>query len=750
MVATAVLVLLALLHASGAFPVNSIARLDDRIYDARLQLTMPRTLDERVVIVEIDEASLARLGQWPWSRRRVADLVNELVGRQQVRVLALDVVFAEHDRSSGLNELRELAKGPLRNQPDFTRWLEQATPSLDYDAVLAKSLENRPVVLGYYFTSDRGGRRQGTLPLPVAEQAEGARLPGLLQWNGYAANIEPLTKAAPHAGFFNAVSDPDGVIRSVPVLTEFEGAFYESLALSTLRLALGEPSISVQQATTGNGASPISAVVLSQGQKEWRIPVDARGTALVPFRGAGGPHGRSYRYVSAADLMEGRLPAGSLKDRIVMVGFTAPGLMDLRTTPAGSHYPGIEVHANLVSGMLDGAVAWRPDYSRGYEVLSILIAGLILAIGLPMLPMAGSLLLGGVVIGALWLLNTGLYLYAGLALPTAAVLVMVILALGLNMAWGYFVEGRAKRNLAKLFGTYVPPEIVRRMLANPQQYSMQARTEELTVMFCDMRGFTSLSETMEPRQVQALLNTVHSRLTDVIRAHRGTIDKYIGDAVMAFWGAPVSMPDHARSAVEASLDIVEAVRVLNRERVAAGKPMLNIGIGLSTGLMSVGDMGSDVRRTYTVVGDTVNLASRLEGTSRLYGVDIVASSATRGQAPSFVWQELDTVRVKGRNQAVTIHTVRAREEELTPELAEELSLWSATLKAWLQADLAECEARLRELRQRNPSFVPYQLYEQRIMRQSAQHRNAGVDGAADSAANREVEAEFETQQATQG
>ena len=659
-VATAVLILLALLHASGILPVNSITRLDARLYDARLQLTMPRTQDERVVIVEIDEASLAKLGQWPWGRQRVAAMVNELFERQQVRVLALDVVFAEPDRSSGLAELKELAKGPLRHHADFTRWLEQASPTLDYDAVLATALENRPVVLGYYFTSDRGGRRQGVLPPPATDQAEGASMPGMLSWNGYAANIERLSVAAPHAGFFNAVTDPDGLIRSVPVLAEFEGALYHSLALAAVRMALGEPPIRVQRSAAGKDAAPIASVILRQGEKEWRVPVDARGTALVPYRGPGGHQGGSFRYVSAADLIEGRLPAGSLKGRIALVGFTAPGLMDLRTTPAGGNYPGIEVHANLVSGMLDGAIAWRPDYSRGYDVLSILIAGVILAIGLPMLPMAGALLLGGLVIGGLWLINTGLYLYAGLALPMAAALVMAFLALGLNMAWGYFVEGRARRNLARLFGTYVPPEIVRRMLANPQQYSMQARTEELTVMFCDMRGFTSLSETMEPRQVQALLNTVHSRLTDVIRAHRGTIDKYMGDAVMAFWGAPVSMPDHARLAVEASLGIVEAVRALNRERAAAGLPLLSIGIGLSTGLMSVGDMGSNVRRTYTVVGDAVNLASRLEGLSATYGVDIVASSTTREQAPDFAWEELGTVQVKGRLQPVTIHTVKGR------------------------------------------------------------------------------------------
>ena len=711
--ATAALVILALLHASNIVPISGLDRTDARIYDIRLNLTMPRTLDERLVIIEIDEASLAKIGQWPWGRQRVAQLVQELTERQQVAALALDVVFAEADRSSGLDELQKLAQGPLREHAEFNTWLQAVAPSLDYDATLAASLKNHPVLLGYYFTSDRGGRRSGTLPSPIPGLNANKPIPGMLQWNGYGSNIAPLAEAAPLAGFFNAITDPDGVIRSVPMLAAFEGGFYESLALATARQSLGQPPIGLQRASSSDAASPLSAITLGQGPIALRIPVDSRGAALVPYRGRGGHDGGSYRYISAAELIEGQLPAGSLKGRIALLGFTAPGLMDLRSTPVGGNYPGIEIHANLISGMLDGRIAQYPEYARGYDVLTILIGGTILAIGLPLLPLAGTLLLGGLVIGALLALNTGLYIYAGLALPLAAALIMAILALALNMGWGYFVEGRAKRNLAQLFGTYVPPELVRRMLRNPEQYSMQARTEELTVMFCDMRGFTSLSETMEPKQVQALLNIVHSRLTQVIRTYRGTIDKYIGDGVMAFWGAPVSLPDHAHLAVQASLAIGEAVNQLNTERAAQHLPPLSIGIGLSTGLMSVGDMGSDVRRAYTVVGDAVNLASRLEGLSRHYGVDIIASAATREQAPNFIWQELDDVRVRGRTQTVTIHTVRAKAD---PEhrLAPELAIAHAFMETWRSGDLPACTAIVRLLRRTNPSFLPYLLYEERI------------------------------------
>lgn len=730
MVVTGLLVLLALLHASGTWPSDGLSRLDARLYDIRLELTMPRTMDERVVIIDIDEHSLARLGQWPWSREHVADLVTELITRQQVAALGIDAVFAERDRSSGLHELQALAQNQLSHQAGFAAWLAEATPRLDYDAILANALKNRPVALGYYFTSDRSGRRTGTLPTPVL--SAGATLPsGMLQWNGYGANIEPLVKAAPHGGFFNAVADPDGVVRSVPVLAEFEGALYESLALATLRQSLGGPPVRVRRAVSGDAASPMAAVRLGSGPRGLRIPVDQRATALVPYRGYGGPQGGSFRYISAAEVIEGRLPSGSLKGRIALLGFTTPGLMDLRSSPVGEAFPGAEIHANLISGMLDGRIAHVPDYARGYEVAVVLVTGLLLLIGLPLLPMTGALLFGFGVFVALLALNTGLYVRSGLALPQAAALLMTLGVLALHMAWGYFVEGRAKRNLAQLFRTYVPPELVRRMLKNPEQYSMQARTEELTVMFCDMRGFSSLSENMPPLQVQAILNTLHSRLSQVIRAHQGTIDKYMGDGVMAFWGAPVPIPDHARWAVEAALAMREALNTLNTERAAAGRAPLNIGIGMNTGPMSVGDMGSDIRRAYTVVGDAVNLAARLEGLSGIYGVSIVATAATRAQATGFVWQELDRVRVKGRNQTATIHTVRAREGEEPDGLKQELALWQEFLAAWRQGDLADCEAKIQMLRQQNPGFGPYQLYEQRIIAQ----RHATPDPSWNGIAN---------------
>jgi adenylate cyclase len=352
-----------------------------------------------------------------------------------------------------------------------------------------------------------------------------------------------------------------------------------------------------------------------------RIPVDQNASMQVPFRGPGGADGGSFRYVAAADVVEGRLAPGELKDKIVLMGATAPGLQDLRATPVGAAFPGVEVHANIVSGLLDQRLLAVPDYAPGYEVLTVLVAGLVLAFGLSLLSAPRAVLLGAGTAAVLIGLNTWLYTGHSLVLPLASALVMTALAFALNMSWGYFVESRARRGLVRLFGTYVPPQLVDEMLQRPGSYSMRAESKEMTVLFCDMRDFTRLSEQMAPAELQAFLNTVFSRLTNVISAHRGTVDKYMGDCVMAFWGAPIDTPDHAALAVRAALDMADAVRDINRIHRAGGRPEISVGIGINSGVMSVGDMGSTARRSYTVVGDAVNLASRLEGLSGHYGVE---------------------------------------------------------------------------------------------------------------------------------
>lgn len=733
MAVTLLPLLFALMHATGLLHLAVLQRLDDIIYDARLRATAPATLDPRVVIIDIDEKSLAEVGRWPWGRNKLAALVDELFDRQHIAILGFDVVFAEPDDSSGLSRLTDLSRNELKDQSAFQERLRQLQPSLDYDALFAKALQGRPVVMGYYLTSDRGGRKSGVLPSPVFDRSamQGRSSQGTA-WNGFGSNIETLAKAAPLSGYFNSLPDADGVIRSLPLVAEHEGRYYESLSLAMFRLLAGLPAVSpgfANDKVLGKGVQGIDRIVLKQGANVMGVAVDERLASLIPFRGAGGPSGGSFQYVSAVDILSRQVPADSLKGKVVILGTTAPGLMDLRVTPVGAAYPGVESHASVLTGLMDGKVLVKPDYTMGYEVVILVLAGVGLAVGLPLLTAVRAVVIS--VATLLVLAGLNLYLFAahGLVMPLAASLIMAITAFALNMSYGYFVESRSKRELANLFGTYVPPELVDEMVKDPDSYSMQAANRELTVMFCDMRGFTKMSEKMEPLQLQELLNGVFTRLTGIIRSNRGTIDKYMGDCVMAFWGAPVDIPDHASLAVKAALEMANAVRDINVEHRTRGLPEIGIGIGLNTGSMCVGDMGSNIRRAYTVIGDAVNLGSRLEGLSKAYGVDIVVSESTRKLAPHYAWQELDRVRVKGKDLAVAIFWPVGPIDRIPAEAVAELKAWGQLIKAYRAQEWDPADVALLNLTRMNPRKYLYQLYGERIASMRALPFDPSWDGA---------------------
>jgi adenylate cyclase len=724
--------LLALLHASGVLRVGFIQRVDDIIYDARLRATMPSSMDDRIVVLDIDEKSLAEVGRWPWARNRLADLMDELFDRQRIALVGFDVVFAEPDESSGLKRLKQLAEGELKGEASFAAKLGQLQGSLDYDARFAESLKGRAVVLGYYFTSDRDGRVSGSLPEPVmTRETVGSRLISFTSWSGYGANLPILSAAAPAAGFFNSITESDGVVRSVPLVAEYKGRYYESLALSMFRALIGQPAVSPgfpQDVPFVKSYQGLESILLKQDGRTLAIPVDARVSSLVPFRGYGGPSGGSYQYVSVADVLAQRLPPKALEGKVVLLGTTAPGLLDLRVTPVGETYPGVEVHANVLSGLLTGNLPVKPDYTVGYEVILLLVVGLLLAFLLPHLSALVAISVSMAMLVLVVGMNFMFYLGAGLVFPLATVVLLIITAFALNMSYGYFVESRSKRQLANLFGTYVPPELVDEMVKDPASYSMQATNKELTVMFCDIRGFTTFSERMSPIELQQLLNQLFTRFTEIIRGNRGTIDKYMGDCIMAFWGAPVDSPNHAALAVKSSMEMARAVGEINAAFAAKGWPSIGVGIGVNTGLMCVGDMGSRIRQAYTVLGDAVNLGSRVESLSRVYGVDIVATESTRKAAGDVVWQELDRVRVKGKEDAVTIYTAIDTESAASAPSGTELKTWAQFLKSYRAQDWDQAEVALLNLRRISPGKPLYQLFSERVQLLRAKPMDLQWDG----------------------
>jgi len=686
------LTLLAILHALGVLPVPALDSLERTLYDLRLTSSLPGGHDDRIVIVQIDEQSLTALGQWPWRRDVMARLVDELHDRQQAAAIGIDAVFAEHQYNAG------------------PQWAEQQ---------LTDTLARSGAVIGYYFTSDRGGYRSGRLPASVAPLPTPAPT-GLLQWNGYGADLPVLMQADVRAGFFNAVQDADGLVRAVPLIAAFtddtgHGEYYESLALAVLRQVLSvqgqEPAVHVR---TAEGRVTGLDLVAADGHTQLSVPLDARGVALVPYRGPGSAQSGTFRYISAVDVFRGRLPAGSLAGHIVLIGATAPGLVDLRATPVDAAYPGVEVHASLIAGMLDGRIPAQPVWTPVAQVLLLIALGTTLICGLFIWRTRERLAFSVALIVVLIVINGWLYRVEHWVLPLATPLMLVLAIVLANLALGYWLEIRAKQGLARQFAAYVPPELVHQMQADPSHYTMQARTEEVTVLFCDIRSFTDLAESMEPLAVQALLNEVFSRLAQAIQAQQGTIDKYMGDCVMAFWGAPISVSDHATRAIRAALAMRDTLAQLAHERHAAGQPAFAAGIGINTGMVAVGDMGSSVRRTYTVIGDTVNLAARLERLTQTYDVDLIAGESTRAQASNWVWQELDRVRVKGRQQTTAIYTVRAAAGQASPALERELALWQDALADWREQRWTACREKIERLRAMVPNFNLYRLYAQRL------------------------------------
>ena len=413
-------------------------------------------------------------------------------------------------------------------------------------------------------------------------------------------------------------------------------------------------------------------------------------------------------------MVKDRIDADALRGKIVLVGASAHGLQDLRSTPVESVFPGVEVHANLISGMLGATIKEKPALV-GAEVVLLVAGGVTLAVLIPMLSALWATLAAVSGLAALLAFNFAAWTRADMALPLAAAALMTGALYVVNMAYGYFVESRSKRQLAGRFGQYVPPEVVERILADPAKYNMAPRDAELTILFADVRGFTGISESLEPEELREYINEYLTLMSSIIRSrYRGTLDKYIGDAVMAFWGAPVEDPQHARNGVLAALEMQKDCEQLNAMFAARGWPALKIGIGVNSGTVRVGDMGSKVRLAYTAMGDAVNVASRLEGRTKSYGVGILVGEATRERVTDLVFREVDRVRVKGKDEAVTVYEPLGPASDVPENIAAELQLWNSTLRAYRGRQWDEAETNLAELLRMNPTCGLYRVYVARL------------------------------------
>jgi adenylate cyclase len=716
-------------HAARLYRVDIIDQLDNIIYDTRLRLTMPGKGDERVVILDIDEKSLGEVGRWPWSRNVMAQLMDKLFDRHQVRMVGFDVVWAERDTSSGVDVLNSLAQKELKDSPGFRAAYDTVRPKLDFDGQFAASIKGRPVVLGYYFNSEEQAVRANAIPEPVLPKGSfTGRTIDFARWKGYTGNLPAYQKNAAAAGHFNPRVDDDGVSRRVPMLLEFDGAYYEPLSLAMVRTLI---SVEAGALPPVQPLFPDDTLSGGYGGLEWimvgpyRIPVDYQATALVPYVGGKG----TFAYVSLADVLHDRVKSEQLRGKIALIGTTAPGLQDLRSTPVGSVFPGVEIHANMIAGILGHAIKQKPAYLLGAEIVLLLIGGAALSMVIPMLSALWATLAASVGLLLITGFNFAIWSEAGIVLPLATSILMAAFLYSMNMSYGYFVESRSKRQFTELFGQYVPPELVGRMAADPRTYSMEPKAAELTILFSDVRGFTSISEALRPEELREYINDYLTDMSGIIRSkHNGTLDKYIGDAIMAFWGAPMDDAQHARNGVLAALDMQKECEVLNARFAARGWPALTIGVGLNTGNVRVGDMGSQVRRAYTVMGDAVNVASRLEARTKYYGVGVLVGQATRKAVPDMVFREVDRIKVKGKDEALSIYEPVGIAAGVEPETLDELRIWGRALQAYRAQNWDDADVDLGNLQRLAPERALYKLYADRVAAFRRTPPPAGWDG----------------------
>lgn len=696
-------------HVLGLTRYGLIDRVEGYLYDFRVRQTLLPGQDPRIVIVDIDERSLAAVGQWPWSRTRLAELLDRLFDDYGARVVGIDITFPEPERSTGLQLLRELSQsfaGDARIAP----WVDARRGSLDADQRFSEALVARDVVLGYVFKAklDPGQPETvGAIPEPIA--VSGATLTQVpwVEAAGYTGNLALFQRNASAGGFFNtSLVDDDGVVRRMPLLQRYRGNLYESLALATARLAKAGAALQFGFRGERSAAERLDYIELAGV----RTRVDEHGAALTPFRGGVG----SFPYVSASDVLAKRADAAVLKDRIVLIGTSAPGLLDIRPTPVANQYVGVEAHANMVAGLLDGNVRAVPPRALLLELTTLAILALLMIL---VVARVGPLKALAVVTGAALLAITGnlvLFRVFGWVLPLATPLIYVVAAAFLLLNYDYFIESRRKRRLQGFFGQYVPPDVVSELDADDAQISLEGESREMSVLFSDVRGFTTLSEGLSPRELTAMMNELLTPLTAVIQSQRGTIDKYMGDAIMAFWGAPLDDAQHARHAVLAAMGMVQRLDAVREDFARRGWPPVHVGVGVSSGLMNVGNMGSQFRMAYTVLGDTVNLGSRLEGLTKQYGVDILISAPTAAAIGDIVCREVDRVRVKGKNEPVAIFEPLGLASELTETQRLRIERFEQALSAYRARDFTKAQDMLRELAAVQPEKL-LDVYLERIL-----------------------------------
>jgi adenylate cyclase len=683
-----------------------------KLYDLKFRFRGAIPPGGQVAIVAIDDNSLKAVGRWPWSREDMARLLTRLK-QAGPRVIALDIIFAEKQETSALQAITSLRNEAIKQgcSPDVIKLLESEKKRADVDRVLAQVLQQgSPTILGYFFRSLGGkiGGIEAETPMgPDFLQASTYNLvrlldakPSQVRLVGATAierNLPEITRAAAGDGYFNMIPDPDGTVRWFPMTVRYAGEFFAPMSLVTLSHYQGRAPMAISLSRWG-----VDEIRLGRQS----IPVDRYGRMLINYLG---PEGLIPTY-SAAAILDGTLPTDALKDKVVIVGATAVGIYDLRVTPFSGTFPGVEVQATIMDNMLRGNFIRTPPFGLVVMVLILVAIAVLLGLLLPRFSAAWAFIFTLVIMEGYVGLNYFLFTRQGLQLELFYPLGLIVLVyLGVTMQ-RFLAEERERERIRKTFESYVAPTVVQEMLKHPEQLRLGGERREISILFTDIRGFTTMSEHLDPEALVSLLHDFLNPMSNIIINHAGTIDKYMGDAIMALFGAPLIQSDHPFLACRAALEMVASLEAMNRNWAEQGRPLLKVGVGVNTGPVAVGNMGSDRLFDYTAIGDNVNLASRLEGLNKYYGTSILISEATaKAVNNSFILRDVDQVRVKGKAHTAHIYELLG-EGEPTPELARYLGLYHRALVLYREKRFADSLAAFTQTLEVRPGDAACQRY----------------------------------------
>ncbi|MPL68604.1 hypothetical protein SDC9_14332 [bioreactor metagenome] len=635
--------------------------LDNRLRDYLFAIRGELPHNQNVVIVDIDETSIKSLGQWPWSRDKLAKILENLT-LANVGIVGLDIVFAEEDRTSPHKILQDL------------KIYKKDVPN--YDLEFANIVENSPVILGYQFDlvkKDNVNAKVPQIPAIFIEKDKPQDKSYLIEAYNTILNIPQIQDKAYSSGFFNNIPDDTGIIRSVPLVISYDDTIYPSLALEVIRVINGTQKVVVQYDENG-----ISNIVLD----DISIPTDRYGRMLINFRGAE----RSFKYISAIDIYNNNFDKSEIDGKIVLIGTSAAGLFDLRATPFDSIFPGVEVHANIIDNILMQDFIYKASWLDGANILIIFVLSIIVVMLTTYTTFwANPIIFISFSTSYLFLVYNLLFDY-GIVLNILFPIATVLIASIMTTLFDYFYNIKKEEAIKAKFASKVSKNVMDDILKNIDKNEFSAKSKEVTIFFSDIRGFTNISEKLDAKELISFLNRYMQPMSEIIIKYQGTIDKFIGDAIMAYWNAPIDIKNHCDLALKASLEQLEVLEKLNVELQKENLPKIDIGIGLNTGTVIVGEMGSSLRSDYTVIGDTINLGSRVESLCKYYDSKLNISNFTKDKLQEeYIFRFLDLVKVKGKNEPVEIWQVLGK-GEAKESLKEELDLYHKAIEFYKNSD----------------------------------------------------------------